>query len=51
VKYFVLSANDVASGNYYVCFTINLSTTEKLSANSPFNLVVRKAGNIKISVE
>lgn len=51
IKHFVLSANDVASGNYYWCFAINLSTVQKLSESSPFNLVVRKAGNIKIKVE
>ncbi|MDD3262877.1 MAG: hypothetical protein PHR61_03440 [Candidatus Absconditabacteria bacterium] len=51
IDYFVLSANEIASGKYNACFAINLTTTEKLSANSPFNLVIRKAGNIKISVE
>lgn len=50
VHYFTLSAADIASGNYYSCFAINLNTIEKLSKNSPFNLLVRKAGNIKITV-
>ncbi len=50
VQYVTLSAADVASGNYYSCFAINLNTIEKLSKNSPFNLLVRKAGNIKITV-
>jgi hypothetical protein len=45
-----LSANEIASGKYNACFTINSTTTEKLSANSPFNLVIRKAGNINVSV-
>jgi len=51
IKHFTLAADEVASGNYYGCFAINLNTTEKLSGNSPFNLVIRKAGNIKIFVE
>lgn len=50
VKYFTLSSSDVASGKYYSCFAINLTTSEKLSANSPFDLVIRKAGNIKTTV-
>lgn len=50
IKYFTVSASDIASGKYYTCFTINLNTTQKLSENSPFNLVVRKAGNIKINI-
>lgn len=50
IEYFVLSANEIASGKYNSCFAINSTTTEKLSANSPFNLVVRKAGNIKVTV-
>lgn len=50
IKHFTLSASDISSGEYYACFTINLNTTEKLSASSPFNLVIRKAGNIKVSI-
>lgn len=50
IKHFRLSASDVASGKYITCLAINLETSEKLSASSPFNLVIRKAGNIKVSV-
>lgn len=50
VKYFWFATDKLSSGDYYACLTINTSVSEKLSESSPFNLVVRKAGNIKINV-
>lgn len=50
IKHFSLSTDVVSSGNYYACLTINTNVTEKLSESSPFNLVIRKAGNISINV-
>jgi hypothetical protein len=50
IKSFTLGADKSLSGNYYICFAVNLTEAQKLSDNSPFNLVIRKAGNIKINV-
>jgi len=50
VRYFTLYASDNASWQYYSCFSVNLKESERLSSNSPFWLLIRKAANIKITV-
>ena len=51
ISYFTIASDNLASWNYYGCFTYNLNVKEKLATWSPFELLIRKAANMQITVE
>ncbi len=51
IKNFSISSLKYSSWMYYWCLAYHLDQTEKLSNNSMFNVVVRKAMTIRINVE